>query len=132
MLAPLLQRARTYRPNLWARFFFSESWKLVLSERAADRIRLKLETESELFCLDISDVSTAKALLWHRVEIRSKGRVDVLSGLTAKAAYSIRDDLRLFVNQHLAELIASDKERLRDVGWRGFRPRRGQRRGAAW
>lgn len=115
MLAPLLQRARTYRPSLWARLFLSENWKLVLSASSTDRIRLKFDTENEMSCLDISDVSTTKALLWHRVEIRSKGRVDVLSGLTAKAAYAIREDLRLFVNQHLAELIAADKERLRDV-----------------
>lgn len=57
----------------------------------------------------------AKALLWHTVEIRSKGRIDTLSGLTAKMAQTLRDDLLAFVNQHLAELIDSDKEHLREV-----------------
>ena len=46
---------------------------------------------------------------------RSKGRIDALSGLTAKAAQTLRDDLLAFVNQHLADLIDSDKERLREV-----------------
>src|SRR3546814_3571411 len=66
-------------------------------------------------CLDVAVVSSSKALLLHTVEIRSKGRVDALSGLTAKSAQTLRDDLLAFVNQHLAELIDSDRERLREV-----------------
>src|SRR3546814_5695821 len=65
--------------------------------------------------LDVAEVSSSMALLWHTVKIRSKGRVDALSGLTAKSAQTLRDDLLAFVNQHLAELIDSDKERLREV-----------------
>src|SRR3546814_3103562 len=66
-------------------------------------------------CLDVAVVSSSKALLLHTVEIRSKVHVDALSGLTAKSAQTLRDDLLAFVNQHLAELIDSDKERLREV-----------------
>src|SRR3546814_16034886 len=66
-------------------------------------------------CLDVAVVSSSKALLLHTVEIRSKVHVDALSGLTAKSAQTLRDDLLAFVNQHLAELIDSDTERLREV-----------------
>lgn len=111
----MIGRSRTYRPSLWARIFLSENWKLVLSASSSDRIRLKLKADDEVLCLDVTDVSSTKALLWHKVEIRSKGRVDALSGLTAKSAQTLRQDLLAFVNQHLAELIDSDKERLREV-----------------
>ncbi len=111
----MIGRSRTYRPSLWARIFLSENWKLVLSASSSDRIRLKLKADDEVPCLDVTDVSSTKALLWHTVEIRSKGRVDALSGLTANAAQTLREELLAFVNQHLAELIDSDKERLREV-----------------
>ena len=111
----MIGRSRTYRPSLWARIFLSESWKLVLSASSSDRIRLQLGADDDIPCLDVAEVSSSKALLWHTVEIRSKGRVDALSGLTAKSAQTLRDDLLAFVNQHLAELIDSDKERLREV-----------------
>ncbi len=111
----MIGRSRTYRPSLWARIFLSENWKLVLSAASSDRIRLKLKADDDVPCFDVTDVSSTKALLWHTVEIRSKGRVDALSGLTAKAAQTLRQDLLAFVNQHLAELIDSDKEPLREV-----------------
>ncbi|MDF8335902.1 hypothetical protein [Novosphingobium cyanobacteriorum] len=114
-IALMIGRSRTYRPSLWARIFLSESWKLVLSASSSDRIRLQLGADDDIPCLDVAEVWSSKALLWHTVEIRSKGRVDALSGLTAKSAQTLRDDLLAFVNQHLAELIDSDKERLREV-----------------
>ena len=83
--------------------------ELVLSASSSDRIRLQLGADDDIPCLDVAEVSSSKALLWHTVEIRSKGRVDALSGLTAKSAQTLRDDLLAFVNQHLAELIDSDK-----------------------
>ena len=115
MKPPIFGRYRTYRPGLWARLFLSEKWKLVLSSSSQDRISLKSTHEDEIQCLEISSISSTKALLWHTVEIRSKGRIDALSGLTAKAAQTLRDDLLVFVNLHLADLIDSDKERLREV-----------------
>lgn len=111
----MLGRPRIFRPSLWARIFLSENWKLVLNPSSQGRIRLKATTEGEIHCLDITSVSSTRALLWHTVEIRSKARIDALSGLTAKMAQTLRDDLLVFVNQHLAELINSDKERLREV-----------------
>lgn len=111
----MLGRSRTFRPSLWARLFLSENWRLILSASSRDRIRLRRATEDEIQCLEITSVSSTKALLWHTVEIRSKGRIDALSGLTAKMAQTLRDDLLAFVNQHLAELIDSDKEHLREV-----------------
>lgn len=115
MKLPMLGRSRIYRPSLWARIFLSEKWKLALSPSSQDRVSLTSTGEDEIQCLDISSVSSTKALLWHTVEIRSKGRIDALSGLTAKASQTLRDDLLAFVNQHLANLIDSDKERLREV-----------------
>lgn len=115
MKPPIFGRSRTYRPGLWARLFLSEKWKLVLSSSSQDRISLKSTHEDEIQCLEISSISSTKALLWHTVEIRSKGRIDALSGLTAKAAQTLCDDLLAFVNLHLANLIDSDKERLREV-----------------
>lgn len=115
MNATILGRSRTYRPSLWARLFLSENWKLVLSISSLERIRLKPVTENEIQCLDITAISLTKALLWHTVEIRSKGRIDTLSGLTAKMAQRLRDDLLVFVNLHLTELIDSNKKRLREV-----------------
>lgn len=111
----MLGRSRIFRPSLWARLFLSENWRLILSPSSRDRIRLRRATDDEIQCLEITSVSLAKALLWHTVEIRSKGRIDTLSGLTAKMAQTLRDDLLAFVNQHLAELIDSDKEHLREV-----------------
>src|SRR5258707_13852739 len=101
----MIKGSRTYRPTLWARLFLSKNWKLVLSVSSHDRLRLS--STDEILCLDITSVASFKALLWHTVEIRSKGRVDALSGLTAKAAQGVRDDFLTFVTQHLAEPIDS-------------------------
>lgn len=111
----MIGRYQTYRPSLLARVFLSESWKLVLSASSSDRIRLQLAVDIDLRCLDVVEISSSKALLWHRVEIRSKGRFDALSGLTAKMAQTLLSDLQAFVNNHLVQLIASDKERLLEV-----------------
>lgn len=115
----MLGRSRIYRPSLWARLFLSENWKLVLSQASQDRVSLKSTGQDEIPCLAVTSVASTKALLWHTVEIRSKGRIDTLSGLTAKSAQTLRDDLLAFVNQHLAHLIDSDKERLREVDCAG-------------
>lgn len=111
----MIGRYQTYRPSLLARVFLSESWKLVLSASSSDRIRLQLAVDIDLRCLDVVEISSSKALLWHRVEIRSKGRFDALSGLTAKMAQTLLSDLQAFVNNNLVQLIASDKERLLEV-----------------
>lgn len=111
----MFRGSRTYRPSLWARLFLSENWKLILNSTFQDRLKLNSTGQDEISCLGITSVSSTKALLWHQVEIRSKNRIDVLSGLTAKAAQALRKDLLAFVNQHLAEIIDSDKERLREV-----------------
>jgi DNA helicase IV len=100
----MLGRSRTYKPSLWARLFLSENWQLVLNAASRDRLRLSLTGEDEILCLGITSVFSTKALLWHTVEIRSKGRIDTLSGLTAKADQTLRDDLLTFVNQYLADL----------------------------
>ncbi|MFA7585108.1 MAG: hypothetical protein WCY11_02780 [Novosphingobium sp.] len=60
----MIGRSRTYRPSLWARIFLSENWKLVLSASSSDRIQLKLNADDEVPCLDVTDVSSTKALLW--------------------------------------------------------------------
>src|SRR3546814_20207891 len=105
----MIGQSRTYRPSLWARIFLSESWKLVLSASSSDRIRLQLGADDDIPCLDVAEVSSSKALLWHTVEIRSKGRVDALSCFTAKYAQTLRDDLLPFVNQHHAAPISTEK-----------------------
>src|SRR3546814_2733073 len=89
-IALMIGRSRTYRPSLWARIFLSESWKLVLSASSSDRIRLQLGADEDIPCLDVTEVSASQAPLWSTVEIRSKGRVDVLLGLNCKCARSDR------------------------------------------
>lgn len=60
-------------------------------------------------------VSSTKALLWHSVEIRSKGRADTLSGLTGAAAEQIVGAVLSFINAYLAALISSDRASLVEV-----------------
>jgi DNA helicase-4 len=107
--------SRTYRPSFWARLFLPINWKVTLSPSNPERIRLNSNAETDLLCSEISAITTAKALLWHTVEVRSKNRTDSLSGLTANAAQQLTGDLLKFINQHLAETIASDKDRLAEV-----------------
>ncbi|RYG89124.1 MAG: DNA helicase UvrD [Alphaproteobacteria bacterium] len=111
MLAP----SRTYRPSLWARIFLSESWKLVLRTSSPDRIHLTTASQQTIPCLDLTSVTTTKALLWHTVEVRSKGQIHALSGLSAKAADTLKSDLISFANRYFAELIDTDKDRLSEV-----------------
>src|SRR3546814_20447203 len=105
----MIGRSRTYRPSLWARIFLSESWKLVLSASSSDRIRLQLGADDDIHCLDVAEVSSTKALLWLTVEIRSKGRVDSLSGLTATSAQPLQHDLLALVTPTPAKLFTLNK-----------------------
>ena len=108
-------KSRTFRPSLWARLFLSTNWKVTLSTSAKDRLRVTTTSATDILCLEITAVSTTKALLWHTVEIRSKGRVCTLPGLTANTAQALHEALLAFVNHHLVVLIDADKERLREV-----------------
>src|SRR5690606_22456843 len=78
-------------------------------------IRLRQDGDIELVCLDIVSISASKALLWHSVEIRSRGRTDSLSGLTGEAAAQLASDLNAFINTHLFGLIGAETGRLHDV-----------------
>lgn len=106
---------RTYRPGLIARLFSAGSWKLTLSRKSSEFIRLEDGGHVELPCRGIVAVSSTKGLLWHTLEIRSHSRVDRLSGLSGDAAGKLAADLKRFVNDHLCELIVSDGDRLRDI-----------------
>jgi DNA helicase-4 len=72
----------------------------------------------ELRCLDIVSISTNKTLLWHTVEIRARGRTDVLSGLTGETAAQLAADLHAFINTHLFDLICAESQHLLEVGGR--------------
>lgn len=49
-------------------------------------VQLGLGKTADLPCLDIAAISLEKALLWHSVEIRLRGRADRLSCLDQEAA----------------------------------------------
>lgn len=114
----MIGRGRSYRPSFWARLFLSESWKLTLSPASPALIRLLSDGNYDLDCLDVTSIGTSKALLWHTVEVRSKGRTDRLSGLTAEAAQRLKHDLLSFINRHLSTLIEANKEQLSEVDLR--------------
>ncbi len=104
----MLKRARTYRPGLFARLFSGENWKLTPGRRSTAGICLVSGGgETELECLDLVSVHTAKGVLWHAVEIRSRTKVDRLSGLGRSAADELAADLVAFVNEYLGSLIRS-------------------------
>jgi DNA helicase-4 len=65
--------------------------------------------------MDVTAVTVTRALLWHTVEIRTRTRLDTLTGLTGDGARRLRDDLHGFVNLHLSDLIDRDKDRLKVV-----------------
>ncbi len=111
----ILGRARTYRPSLLARLFPSGKWKLTLDSRRPGCLRLSQGGDAELNCLDIVSISTSKALLWHTVEIRARGRADTLSGLSGAAAGQLAADLYAFINSHLFGLIGTETDHLLDV-----------------
>jgi DNA helicase-4 len=109
-------RSRTYRAGFLARLLPSRKWKLTLGGPAvAGSIRLRSGSEVDLKCLDIISISTTKALLWHAVEIRSRGRTDNLSGLSGDAATKLAADLNAFINEHLSCLIVSEVDQLRMI-----------------
>ena len=78
-------------------------------------VRLSHADEVDLKCLDIVSTSTAKTLLWHTVEIRSRSGTENLSGLTGEAAAQLNTDLHAFINVHLFGLIGSETDRRPDV-----------------
>jgi DNA helicase IV len=108
-------RARTYRPGFLARMFPSGKWKLTLDPKLSGRIRLSQGGDVDLSCLDIVSVSTSKALLWHTVEIRARGRTDSLAGLTGESARNLASDLCAFINHYLFELIGTEMGHLLEV-----------------
>jgi len=83
-------RTRTYRPGFLARLFPAGKWKLTLNPLDGC-IRLSQGDEIDLDCLDIVSIATSKALLWHAVEIRARGRTVTLSALSADAAVQLAD-----------------------------------------
>lgn len=111
----MLGLARSYRPGLIARLFSVGNWKLTLAPKSREHIRLEDVGRVELRCLDIVGITCTKGVLWHTVEIRSQARVDRLPGLTGDAATKIAVDLRRFINEHLCDLIGSEKDRLREI-----------------
>jgi len=111
----MLGFARSYRPGLIARLFSVGNWRLTLAPKSRGSIRLEDEGRLELLCLDIVAIASTKGLLWHTLEIRSRARVDRLSGLTGDAATKIAADLKRFINDHLCDLIGSEKDRLREI-----------------
>ena len=108
-------RSRTYRPGFFARFFPAGKWKLTLDPKISGHFRLAQDSDVELSCLDIVSISVSKALLWHTVEIRARGRTNTLSALSGEAAAQLAADLHSFINTHLFGLIATEKNRLLDV-----------------
>lgn len=111
----MLSLSRSYRPGLIARLFSVGNWKLTLAPKSREHIRVEDEGRIELPCLDIVSIASTKGLLWHTVEIRSQARVDRLPGLTGDAAAKIAADLQRFINDHLCDLIGSEKDRLREI-----------------
>lgn len=78
-------------------------------------VRLVASGSMDLACIDVTGISISKALLWHRVELRSRHRVDTLDCLGEPAATRLAADIYGFVNNHLSDLIASESDRLREV-----------------
>ncbi|RWQ37766.1 MAG: hypothetical protein EOS20_10945 [Mesorhizobium sp.] len=108
-------RARTYRPGFLARMFPFGKWKLTLDPKLSWRIRLSQGGDVDLSCLDIVSISISKALLWHTVEIRARGRTDNLSGLSGDASEQLAANLHAFINTHLFDLIGTETDHLLDV-----------------
>ncbi|MBZ9994122.1 UvrD-helicase domain-containing protein [Mesorhizobium sp. BH1-1-4] len=108
-------RSRTYRPGFFARWFPAGKWKLALDPKLSGRFRLTQDREVELSCLDTVSISISKALLWHAVEIRARGRTDTLAALSGNAATQLAADLHAFINTHLFGLIGTEKKHLLDV-----------------
>jgi DNA helicase-4 len=95
--------------------FPSGKWKLTLDPKLSGRIRLSQGGDVDLSCLDIVSVSTRKVLLWHTVEIRTRGRTDNLSSLSGDASERLAADLHAFINTHLFDLIGTETDHLLDV-----------------
>lgn len=91
------------------------NWKLTLAPKSREHIQLETDGRVDLPCLDIVAIASTKGLLWHTVEIRSQARVDRLPGLTGDAATKIAAHLQRFINDHLCDLIVSEKDRLREI-----------------
>jgi DNA helicase-4 len=108
-------RTRTYRPGFLARLLPSGRWKLTLNPSTPAAVGLVSSDRVHLPCLDITAISVSKALLWHCVEVRSSHRVDTLGCLGEQAAEKLAADLYAFLNHHLSELVAAERNRLGEV-----------------
>src|SRR5215510_12331676 len=102
-------RARTYRPGFFARLLRSGKWSLTLDPIRPGSFRLHRDGEVEFNCLDIVSISTSKALLWPTIEIRTRGRTDILSALSRAAAERLSADLHAFINTHLFGIIDTER-----------------------
>ncbi|WP_257558137.1 UvrD-helicase domain-containing protein [Sphingobium sp. CFD-2] len=111
----MLGRTKTFKPSIWAKLLLVESWKIVLNRATPGIVDIVSSRAEKVRCLDILSVTSSKALLWHSVEIRSKGRVESFSGLSASSAQELKDALLTFINAHLGDLIEDGKDRLPDV-----------------
>ncbi|MER9474610.1 UvrD-helicase domain-containing protein [Mesorhizobium sp. M0520] len=78
-------------------------------------VRLISGVSIDLPCVDVIAISVSKALLWHCVEVRSRGRVESLACLGEQAAVQLAADLFAFINSHLFDLVASEADRLSEV-----------------
>ena len=107
--------ARVYRPAFLARLFSAAKWSLVLDPNAAGTIRLRQEGESDLQCLDMVSIASTKGLLWHTVQISSRGRTDSLPGLAGKKAAQLCSDLHAVINAHLFGILGAETDRLRAI-----------------
>ena len=108
-------RNRTYRPGFVARFLPSGRWKLTLNPSTPGLVQLFSGGRIDLPCLDVTAISVGKALLWHRVDVRSHHRVDSLACLGERAAQQLAADLHRFLNNYLSEVVASHADQLIDV-----------------
>lgn len=95
--------------------FLSQSWKLILNPSSSDRVQLRTESDVDPLCSDITSVTSSKGLIWHSVEIRTRGYSASLAGLSADKAQKLCNDLLQFINNYLAQKIESDKARLSEV-----------------
>ncbi len=111
----IFNRHTTYRPGLLARLLPSGRWKLRIPTVTTGSVELHTGTRADLRCLDITAVGIKKALLWHKVEIRTRSHVETLSCLGEEAASRLANDLHRFINRYLLELIGSDREALKEV-----------------
>ena len=87
---------QTYRPGLFARLFNAGSWRLALSRKRSDTIKLEDGESVDLACMDVVAISFSKGLLWHSVEMRSRSRVVRVTGLPDLPYAAVLSELAVF------------------------------------